>query len=399
MTADATKDNRPGRVTSAVATYRQTVWKAWSQRRLRAQTVDRVLASGLAAWALFDVPWWWRPPGHSGSTMAILGVLGLATAQSLPFLWRRRQPAGVLVLAGACLAVKYATHLNIWSASAAVLAAAYGLGGYGGRPARITARLLAGAAVVAALVSLQVSGGNHTAAVACALLATALVMGEVTSAHRDAATAAARHAHEMERASLAREIHDVVAHQLSAIAVQAGAARLASAADLRAAADAVAAIEQEARSGLAELNKLVKGLRQAGGAGQDASPRLQDIPGLIERARESGLRAELVVDGEPRVLADPVELAGYRVVQESLTNAIRYAAGTAATVRLAYRDGGIIIEVTDDGPGALPSSQPRPGGGVGLAGLSERACLLGGELEAGSSEKGFVVRAFLPSLP
>jgi signal transduction histidine kinase len=399
MTTDVTHDNQRGRVTGAVATYRQTVGKAWSQRRLRAQAVDRLLAAGLAAWALFDVPWWWRPPGHSGSAAAILGVFGLAAAQSLPFLWRRRQPAGVLVLAGTCLAVKYAAHLNIWSASAAVLAAAYGLGAYGGRPARMTARLLAGAAVVAALVSLQASGGNHTAAVACALLATALVMGEVTSAHRDAATAAARHAHELERASLAREIHDVVAHQLSAIAVQAGAARLASATDPRAAADAVAAIEQEARGGLAELNKLVKGLRQTRGAGQDASPRLQDVPGLIERSRESGLRAELVVDGEPRALADPVELAGYRVVQESLTNAIRYAAWTAATVRLAYRGDGILIEVTDDGPGAPPSSHPGPGGGVGLAGLSERARLLGGELEAGSMEKGFVVRAFLPSLP
>jgi signal transduction histidine kinase len=399
MTTDLANDGQRGRVAGAVATYRQTVGKAWAQRRLRAQTVDRLLAAGLAAWALFDVPWWWRPPGHSGSVVAIFGVLGLAAVQSLPFLWRRRQPAVVLVLAGACLVVKYAAHLNIWSAGAAVLVAAYGLGAYGGRPARMTARLLAGAAVVAALVSLQASGGNHTAAVACALLATALVMGEVTSAHRDAATAAARHAHELERAGLAREIHDVVAHQLSAIAVQAGAARLASAADPRAAADAVAAIEQEARGGLAELNKLVKGLRQTRGADQDASPRLQDVPGLIERARESGLRAELVVDGEPRALADPVELAGYRVVQESLTNAIRYAAGTAATVRLAYRGDGIMIEVTDSGPGAPPRLHPSPGGGVGLAGLSERARLLGGELEAGSMEKGFVVRAFLPGLP
>jgi len=398
MTTDVTNGSRRGRVTGAIATYRRTAWKAWPQRRLRAQTVDRLLAAGLAAWALFDVPWWWRPPGHSGSAVAILGVLGLAAAQSLPFLWRRRQPAGVLVLAGACLAVKYAAHLNIWSASAAVLAAAYGLGAYGGWPARMTARLLTGAAVVAALVSLQASGGNHTAAVACALLATALVMGEVTSAHRDAATAAARHAHELERAGLAREIHDVVAHQLSAIAVQAGAARLASAADPRAAAEAVASIEQEARGGLAELNKLVKGLRQTRGADQDA-PRLQDVPGLIERARESGLRAELVVDGESRALADPVELAGYRVVQESLTNAIRYAAGTAVIVRLAYRRDGIMIEVTDDGPGAPPSAHPGPGGGVGLAGLSERARLLGGELEAGSMQKGFVVRAFLPGLP
>jgi hypothetical protein len=94
--------------------------------------------------------------------------------------------------------------------------------------------------------------------VACALVATALVLGEVTSSHRDNATAAARHVHDLDRASLARELHDVLAHQLSAIAVQAGAARLASSADPLAAANVIGAIEREARAGLSELNKLVR---------------------------------------------------------------------------------------------------------------------------------------------
>jgi signal transduction histidine kinase len=112
------------------------------------------------------------------------------------------------------------------------------------------------------------------------------------------------------------------------------------------------------------------------------------------------LRAELRVDGEPRPLSAAVELAGYRVVQESLTNAIRYAAGAAATVHLAYRDDGIMVEVTDDGPGAPAGAAAFPGGGVGLAGLRERARLLGGQLEAGSAaERGFAVRAFLPGPP
>ena len=202
---------------------------AWPQRRLPARSADRLLAAALLIWALFDVPWWWRPPGHGGSTLAILGVLGLAVAQSVPFLWRRRMPAAVLALAAASLTVKYATHLNIWSASVAVLAAAYGLGAYGSQAMRRIARLLAVAAVLAALVTLPTNHGSHSAAVACALLGTALVLGEVTSAHRDIAAVSAQHARDMERASLARELHDVVAHQLSAIAVQAGAARLASA--------------------------------------------------------------------------------------------------------------------------------------------------------------------------
>ncbi len=277
-----------------------------------------------------------------------------------------------------------------------MLAAAYGLGAYGDRAMRQVTRLLAFGAVLAALVTLQASRGNHSAAVACALLGTALALGEVTSAHRDIAAVAAKHAHELERASLARELHDVVAHQLSAIAVQAGAARLASAGDPRAASEAIAAIERQARGGLAELNVLVRELRPSGPAEPDL-PRLGDLSSLVRQARESGLRAELRVDGEPRQLAVAVELAGYRVVQESLTNAIRYAPGAAATVHLAYRADGVMVDVVDNGPGPLTAGTARQGGGTGLAGLGERVRLAGGWLETGSGpEGGFVVRAFLP---
>ena len=378
------------------------MWRAWSQRRLRAETVDRLMAVVLLAWALFDVPWWWRPPGHGGSALVIVGVIALAAAQSVPFLRRRQQPAAVLALTGAALAVKYAVGLNIWSAGAAVLAAAYGLGAYGSSTVRRAGRALAACALLAVIITLPADHGSHDPAIACALLAIALGMGEVTSAHRDAAAAAARHAQDMERARLARELHDVVAHQLSAIAVQAGAARLAAAGDPQAAVAAIAAIEGQARDGLTELNQLVRELRPATDTGPDTppQPRLGDIPGLIKRAAEAGMRAELRVDGEPRPLPPAVELAGYRVVQEGLTNAIRYAAGAAATVRLAYRDDGIMVEVTDDGPGAAAAAAAIRGGGAGLAGLRERARLLGGQLEAGTAaERGFAVRAFLPGPP
>ena len=378
------------------------MWRAWSQRRLRAETVDRLVAVVLLAWALFDVPWWWRPPGHRGSALVILGVIALAAAQSVPFLRRRQQPAAVLALTGAALAVKYAAGLNIWSAGAAVLAAAYGLGAYGSSTVRRAGRALAACALLAVIITLPADHGSHDPAIACALLAIALGMGEVTSAHRDTAAVAARHAQDMERARLARELHDVVAHQLSAIAVQAGAARLAAAGDPQAAVAAIAAIEGQARDGLTELNQLVRELRPATDTGPDTPPhpRLGDIPGLIKRAAEAGMRAELRVDGEPRPLPPAVELAGYRVVQEGLTNAIRYAAGAAATVRLAYRDDGIMVEVTDDGPGAAAAAAAIRGGGAGLAGLRERARLLGGQLEAGTAaERGFAVRAFLPGPP
>ncbi len=117
------------------------------------------------------------------------------------------------------------------------------------------------------------------------------------------------------------------------------------------------------------------------------------------------MRAALRVSGQPRPLAAEVELVGYRIVQESLTNSIRYAPGATATVSLRYRVDGIAVDVTDDGPGQpgsdqAPPGRSGPGGGTGLAGLRERACLLGGSLRAGTRPAGgFAVRAFLPDRP
>ncbi|HEX5190951.1 MAG TPA: histidine kinase [Streptosporangiaceae bacterium] len=379
-------------------------------RHLTPVTADRLIAAGLALWALFDVPWWWRPPGHGGSNLTIAGMVALAAAQSVPFLRRRQLPPVVLAVTAVALAVKFAAHLNLWSATGAVLTAAYGLGAYGTRTLRVAVRVMVALAVLAAIVTLQVIEGNHTTAIGCALFATALAVGEITAAHRDLVTSLARQAYDEERASLAREVHDVVAHQLSAIAVQAGAARLAAAEDPQAAVTAISRIELGARHGLDELNALVRRMRLAetGSAappdlaarGPDTpQPRLHDVPALVERARQAGLRADLTVDGEARPLTDAIELAGYRVVQEGLTNAIRHAAGAAATVRLWYNDTGILIEVADEGPSGTPAAHAHAanGGGAGLVGLSERATLLGGEFEAGRREDGFLVRAFLPS--
>ncbi len=290
-------------------TYRQGMSRALV-RHLTPVATDRLIAAGLALWALFDVPWWWRPPGHGGSVLEIAGFVALAAAQSVPFGWRRRLPPVVLGVTAAALAVKFALHLNLWSASAAVLTAAYGLGAYGNKTLRTAVRVLVALAVLAAIITLQAIEGNHTTAIGCALFATALAVGEITAAHRDLVASQTRQAYDEERASLAREVHDVVGHQLSAIAVQAGAARLAAAGDPQAAVTAVATIEQGAREGLDELNALVRRLRQtetASKAGPKAAgpqaprPRLHDVPALVERARQAGLRAELTVDGEARL--------------------------------------------------------------------------------------------------
>jgi signal transduction histidine kinase len=243
------------------------------------------------------------------------------------------------------------------------------------------------------------SGGDRVHALPFALLAAALGMGEAASAHRDVAAVTALHIHDLERARLARELHDVIAHQLSAIAVQAGAARMAGPGDPAAAVQAVGTIEETARQGLVELNRLVGSLRHDGADRLDRAPQPQlcDLPALVAGARDAGLPVQLLIRGEPGPLPATVELAGYRVVQESVTNALRYATGAPTRVTITYAASGLDIAVTDDGsPG--PHGRPHPSGGRGLAGLAERAAILGGHLEAGRLPgHGFAVHAWLPA--
>jgi signal transduction histidine kinase len=227
---------------------------------------DLLVAAGLLAWALPDVPWWWRPPGHAASTPVILGYLALALAQSVPFAWRRRFPAAVLAVAVAVLAARLALGQDATSAFAAVLVGAYGLGAYG-EHARRWARWLGGAALLAAVaVALWGNGnGQRLLGLPYALLGAALVVGDATSARRTETAAAVEAAHLAERTRIARELHDVLAHQLSAIAVRSGAARLAAGtapSPDRRLVEALAAVEQLSREALTELGHLLGALRR-----------------------------------------------------------------------------------------------------------------------------------------
>jgi signal transduction histidine kinase len=402
-------------------------WLAHVSGRNRATTertkiTDRLIAAGLLAWGATDVPWWWRPPGHSASTLVVLGFVLLMLAQSLPFLWWRRWPLLAAALAAAVLTWRVGVGLNPFSAAAATLVGAFGLGAWGGRKLRRAARILTVVAVLGAGIVLVTSHGYRNEALPLALLATALGLGEVTAANRDAATASERVVHDKERARIARELHDVLSHQLSAIAIQAGAARMASRDDPSVAAQVVSNIEHIAREGLTDLNRIVGALRRDPDEQLDRrpQPRLDDLPDLLAGARAAGLAVELDVCGLPPALPASVELAAYRVVQESLTNALRYAKAQT-WVRLSYSDSGLEVLVEDDGPGmttglgsgelataglvaaAPTATKARPlaacgaGGGRGLAGLAERAQILGGSLHAGPRPYGgFAVRAWLP---
>src|SRR5215472_5686430 len=200
--------------------------------------VDLLIAAGLLVWALPDVPWWWEYPGHAGSTPDVLGSLALTLAMSVPFYWRRVAPVPVLGLAAGVLAVRYGLHRDLTSAFAALLIAAYGLGAYAS-PVRRYARWLGWLCLAAAVVVVVTWNGvpnkagaglleGRLAGAPLALLGAAFVLGDAADARRREAAALVESAHQAERTRIARELHDVVAHQLSAIAVQAGAARIAA---------------------------------------------------------------------------------------------------------------------------------------------------------------------------
>jgi signal transduction histidine kinase len=389
----------------------------------RAKHTDRLIAAGLLVWAATDVPWWWRPPGHGGTTPAVLGFALLMLTQSVPFLWWRRWPLLAAALPASVLAIRAGLGLNSFSAAAATLVGAFGLGAWGGRRLRQAARIMTGVAIAGAAVVLVTSNGFRAQALPLALLAVALGLGEVTAANRDAATASARLVHDQERARIARELHDVLSHQLSAIAVQAGAARIASRDNPAVATHVIANIEDIARAGLTDLNRIVGALRRDPAEQLDRrpQPRLDDLPDLVAGARAAGLPVDLDASDLPPSLPASVELAAFRVVQESLTNALRYAQAPTR-VRLACINGGLDVLVENDapavvlaaaaapsGPAALvahdgqtiASRQSLPGsGGRGLAGLTERTQILGGTLDAGPQPGGgFEVHAWLPVRP
>jgi signal transduction histidine kinase len=197
-----------------------------------------------------------------------------------------------------------------------------------------------------------------------------------------------------ERARISRELHDVVAHGLSVIVVQAqgGAAALdARPADTRA---ALAAIVRTGRESLTDVRRVLASVGV-----EDAwhpRPGLGQLPALLDQVREAGTAVSLTVDGEPATLPSTVDLAGYRIIQEALTNTMKHGgAGATAAVTVGYREAAVEIEVTDTGRGMV-----RPeGGGNGLRGMTERARLLGGTLAIGPAPGGgFRVRAILPIL-
>jgi signal transduction histidine kinase len=208
----------------------------------------------------------------------------------------------------------------------------------------------------------------------------------------------ARRAVLAERVRIARELHDVVAHHVSVIGVQAGAARRVLASQPDSAAELLGSIEASSRDTVAELQSLLGLLRQEGDdESTEPRPRLDGLRALAEQMAEAGLDVRVDLDGvaDPESLPAGVELSAYRIVQEALTNALRHGGpGAKAEVAIRRRPSSLELMVVDDGRGPPAGTA---GTGHGLLGMQERAALHGGELRAGRRDGGgFEVRAWFP---
>ena len=205
---------------------------------------------------------------------------------------------------------------------------------------------------------------------------------------------AAREAVVEERARIARELHDAIAHNVSMMVVQAGAERRVLDGRGGSTREVLETIERIGRGALTEMRRLVGMLRSDTGDELAPQPGLSELPTLVKQVREAGLPVELRVEGEPRELPVGIELSAYRIVQEALTNALKHAGEAHASVRVHYGAQSLELEIVDDGGGI---AAPVASGGHGLVGMRERVALYGGRLDASHKPGGgFAVRVLLP---
>jgi signal transduction histidine kinase len=374
-----------------------------SRRALRPRSVwltDGLL--GLAIAAIAFVP----PLATHGTRLGELPqrpvdalAVTVAVLQSLPLILRRLRPALTLAVVTAGFAVQelrgYASF-----ASLGLVIAVYSVAAHQTRFRRSTAAL-ATTAYAALAAGLHLAGSINGIAdytVFYLSLAAVWLLGVFVRTSREAEAArrrlAAAEARADERTRIARELHDVVTHHVTAMVVQANAAQFLPIDPAR---ESLTAIRETGKKALFDLRDLLGVLDPAHEAPRDRLPGLTQLPDLIERTRAAGQPVSLHEEGSPpAALGTGRELAAYRVVQESLTNALKYAPGHPTLVRLGYRPSGLDILVTTGPPGR--TGEPVGGSGRGLAGLRERVELFGGSLSAGPCEDGgFTVSAHLPA--
>ena len=349
---------------------------------------------------------------HQAGEERELALLLLAPPASLPLAVRRRWPVPVffVVLASSAAYSLFGPKIS------PVTGPTYALYTVALQADR-TWSLLALAATEAAVlvngagagigVNVTLATTSRSSAVSAAFIAlvqlTVWIAGDSVRRHR-AYTASLRErslseALSEQRLQIARELHDIVSHAMSVVAVQAGVGSHLIATRPEEAAKSLKAIEATARTALSETRSLLSVMRDNDHdlASRSPVPGLEDLHALVQRVTDAGQPVKLRVEGQPRALPQTVELSVYRVVQEALTNVVRHATPATATVVIRYDDtGGVVVEVTDDGH--RTGSKRADGRGHGLAGMRERVALLGGELSAGPrTGGGYQVVARLPT--
>lgn len=337
------------------------------------------------------------PPGvHLGvPTVAYL----LVAVSALALIWRRRRPVLVLAVSlGAALLYSClgyfggAVMLNPMFALYAVAVAV--------PPARaIGLSVITMASLMAATYAFGPFGTGGGFVLIPGEVAAALFLGLWAASRAYAlreSAEQARRAVDAERLRIARELHDVVAHTMATINVQAGVAAHVIDQQPEQAAQALEAIKQASKEGLRELRGILNVLRQADeDDSRSPAPRLAQLDELVENTTRAGLPTSVAVHGQARPLPPTVDLTAYRIVQESLTNALRHAGPTTARVAFSYTDDELRVDVVDGGRGRVEGT-PQ-GAGHGIAGMRERAEAVGGTLAAGPApEGGFRVQARLP---
>jgi signal transduction histidine kinase len=390
--------------------------------RLQPRTFDRVLVGFLLSIglinAILDLRFTEREPrfplgAPTGMALPFLVGLALLLVQVVPLLWRRSYPSLVLLLVAAAFGARVLLGFNPGIAGFGLLVAMYSVAAYEVGARRLVFLVVAGLGFVAGFVVFGVTGNPRSFAITVPSLffVAAWLIGDYLSTRRayvaQLEERAARLERERdqdrrlaadeERTRIARELHDVVAHDVSVMAIQAGAARAVQASKPEAAAQALGLIETTARETLIELNRLLGVLRGGNGATPDRSPQpgIGQLAGLVEELRAAGLEVDARVEGKPEPLPPALDLSAYRILQEATTNVLKHARARRVDIRVRYSEAMLALDVRDDGAG--DGGDPASSSGHGLIGMRERVALFGGALRAGRDPAGgFSVHARLP---
>jgi signal transduction histidine kinase len=336
--------------------------------------------------------------GHAEATAVALSV-----AEALPLLVRRRFPVAVVVVVATVVLAMIA--VGVWAVPLQLGVALYTLMSLREERAE---RGVGIAAILAVAIAVLAAGRLEFGAGAARVvfLIAAAVLGDSIGSRRAYVREIEEKADRLERereseakraaaeeqARIARELHDVVAHALSVIVVQAGAADDAFELDSARAREPIRAIDSAARAALADLRRVLGILQDS--AEYEPQPGLDQLDRLIDQVRATGLHVSLEIEGAPRPLPAAVELSAFRIVQEALTNSLKHAAAEHVRVRIRYGES-LELEINDDGPGTEGGGADTAG--TGLVGMRQRVALLGGVLATGSTPgDGYRVAAEIP---